>query len=234
MGKMAYNLKNMFKSKEQREIEARMEFNQNKRAFTRYYQELDASIKNFSKMARDAELSGNHENAKACAMFVLKQQKTQVKVQGLLQRFEMMHSMQQLSGVMSKFVEACAKMGYSMDDSINLKKMWKNTAEMDKALNKLDAMSDQMDMIFETIDSGMNRSGDVIASQEENEMEADTLLANIMGRHNAVTYAEPAAVQQNDQSAAVPASMELNDQGTAGQADDTDERLRRMMEDLKS
>ena len=74
MGKTAYNLKNMFKSKEQIELEARMQFNQTKRSFARYYQDLDGSIKNFSRMARDAELNGNHENAKAAAKFVLKLQ----------------------------------------------------------------------------------------------------------------------------------------------------------------
>ena len=52
MSKFTYNLKNAFKSKEQRELDARMEFNQNKRSFSKYYQELDASIKNFSQMAK--------------------------------------------------------------------------------------------------------------------------------------------------------------------------------------
>lgn len=223
MGKTAYTLKNMFKSKEKREIEARMEFNMNKRAFAKYYQELDTSIKNFSRMARDAELSGNHENAKSCVVFVMKLQKTQTKVQGLLQRFEMMYSMQRLTGVMERFVEGCARMGFSMDNSINLKNMFKNTAEMDKALTKLDAMSDQMNVIFDTIDSGMNGTGDIISSQDETDAAAEELLNDIMGRHNAVQYAEPAQ--------AVPASA--GPDAPAPEADDTDERLRRMMEELK-
>lgn len=223
MGKFAYNLKNLFKSKEQQEIEARMEFNKNKRAFAKYYQELDVTAKNFSKMAKDAELAGNHENAKSCAMFVLKLQKSQVKVQALLQRFEMMHSMSALSGVMTKFVSACTNMGYSMDSAIDLKKMWKNTAEMDKALGKLDAMSDQMDSIFDTIDSGMNSSTDTIASKEEDEADAEHLLDQIMGRYNSTNYAGAVAAPAEQQDA----------QNAAEVNDDTDERLRKMMEDLR-
>ena len=205
MSKTSYKLKNMFKSKEQIEVEARMRFNQNKRSFTKYYQELDASIKNFSKMARDAELSGNHANAKSCAAFVLKLQRTQVKVQGLLQRFEMMRSMQQLTGVMTNFMEACADMGFYMDDTIDLKSMWKNTAAMDQALGKLDAMSDQMDSVFDTIDSGMNGTSEDMMSEEEADSEADALLDRIMGRHNSINISSaPAAAVQE----AVPAAAE--------------------------
>ena len=193
MSKFTYKAKNLFKSKEQIEIEAKMKFNQNKRAFTKYYQELDASIKNFSNMARDAELSGNHANARSCAAFVLKLQKTQVKVQGLLQRFEMMYSMQRLTGVMTNFMQSCAEMGVNMDVNIDLKSMWKNTAEMDKALSKLDAMSDQMDSVFETIDSGMSNSQDVAASQTDPEVEADRILDQIMGRYNAIQGVPQAA-----------------------------------------
>ena len=222
MGKMAYVMKNMFKSKEQRELEARMEFNKNKRSFTKYYNELDVSVKNFSKMARDAELSGNHENAKSCALFVLKLQKTQVKVQALLQRFEMMNSMQRLAGVMSNFAEACTNMGFAMDTTINLKDMWKNTAEMDRAINKLDAMSDQMDMIFDTIDAGMSTDNEMIPSEEEQDKDAEELLRKIMGRHVTTQYA-PKPEEARAEGAANPEQV----------TDDTDDRLRRMMEDLK-
>ena len=225
MGKFTYKVKNMFKSQETRDIEAQMEFNKNRRAFTKYYQELDVTIKDFSKKAKEAELSGNHANAKSCAVFVLKLQRTQSKVQGLLQRFEMMHSMQRLSGVMTSFVDACTNMGYNMDSAINLKDLWKNTAEMDKAIAKLDAMADQMDQVFDTIDSGMNSNGEEIASQEENDAEAERLLNQIMGRHNITNY--PDALQQG---MAEPAAMESSPEA----ADDTDERLQKMMEDLKS
>lgn len=225
MGKFAYKVKNAFKSQETREIEAQMAFNKNKRAFAKYYQELDVSIKNFSKMAKDAELGGNHENAKSCALFVLKLQRTQTKVQGLLQRFEMMHSMTRLTGVMTTFVKACADMGYNMDSAIDLKNLWKNTADMDKAIAKLDAMADQMDQVFDTIDSGMNSTGEAIPSQEENDADAERLLNQIMGRHVITNY--PEATQQSTAEAEAA-------QSAPEAADDTDERLRRMMEDLKS
>lgn len=229
MSKTTYKLKNMFKSKEQIEVEARMRFNQNKRSFTKYYKELDDSIKNFSKMARDAELSGNHANAKSCAAFVLKLQRTQVKVQGLLQRFEMMHSMQRLTGVMTNFMEACADMGFYMDDAIDLKSMWKNTAAMDMALNKLDAMSDQMETVFDTIDSGMSNTNEEAMSAEESDVEADILLDKIMGRHNTINMAStPATVGKE---ATPPAAEPVSNEPIA---DDTDERLRRMMQELKS
>lgn len=221
MGKTAYKIKNMFKSPEQREIEARMEFNRNKRGFEKYYRELDQSIREFSQKAKEAELTGNHTNAVSCAVFVGKLQKTQTKVQGLLQRFEMMHSMQRLTGVMSKFVKACADMGYNMDSAIDLKAMWKNTAEMDMALEKMDAMSEQMDMIFDTIDSGMSQGSGTTLTPEESEAEAEALLDQIMGRHNAITYgrAETPAGLKETQEAAEP-------------EDDTDLRLQKLMEEL--
>ena len=222
MNKTTYKIKNMFKSEAEREAEAKMKFNQTKRSFTRYYNELNTSISSFSKMARDAELSGNHENALACTNFIRKLQKTQVKVQGLLQRFEMMHSMQRLTGVMSKFMQTCAEMGFSMDDSINLKSIMKDTITMDKALSKLDAMSDQLDMVFDTIDSGMgstNMDGDF---QEESEAETEKLLNDIMGRYNEINYTSPVAGQAAGK-----------EQGASVAEDDTEERLRRMMQELK-
>ena len=217
MGKWSHKMKNMFKSPEQIEIEAKMQFNKNKRAFTKYYQELDGSIRNFSKMARDAELSGNHANAKACAGFVLKLQKTQIRVQGLLQRFEMMYSMQRLTGVMTNFMDACADMGFNMDESIDLKKMWKNTAEMDKALGKLDAMSDQMDMVFDAIDNGMS-NGEGLSTAEEHDAEAEQALDQIMGRFNDIN---------------APASANAASNANGGQADaDAEEKLRSLMQNL--
>ena len=216
MAKMSYTLKNLFKSPEQKELEARMEFMKNKRAFTKYSTELEASIKNFSKMARDAELSGNHQNAVSCASFVIKLQNTQTKVQSLLGRFEMMYSMQRLSGVMSNFMKAATDMGYNMDANINLKDMWKNTAEMEKALNKLDAMSDQMDMVFDAIDSGMNLGQSEYMTDDEKEADASKMLDQIMGRYNTVTEPESAGGQKagNDEA-------EIN------------ERLQKMMQELK-
>ncbi len=222
MSKIGYKVKNAFKSKETIEVEAKMKFNQNKRAFKKYYDELDASIKNFSNMARDAELSGNHENARSCASFVVKLQKTQIKVQGLLQRFEMMYSMQRLTGVMTNFMKSCAEMGFNMDMNIDLKKMWKNTAEMDKALSKLDAMSDQMDTVFDTIDSGMNSNQNLIASEAETEAETDRVLDQIMGRYNALQDVPQAAAQ----------SVQAAPQAAAAENDDIEERLRRMKQEL--
>lgn len=227
MNKFTYQVKNMFKSKQQKEIEARMEFNQNRHAFQKYYQELDGKIKSFSKMARDAELSGNHENAVSCAKFMTKMQKTQVRVQGLLQRFEMMYSMQQLSGVMTNFSEACAKMGFNMNNNIDLKSMWKNTAEMDMALGKLDAMSEQMDMIFDSIDNGLNLNGnsDSLSGQEDSDAEANALLDQIMGRENVLKYGAAAPAQAVSNAEASP--------DEAKSLDDTEERLQKMLKELK-
>ena len=226
MGKVGYNLKNMFKSKEQIKMEAQMEFRKNKRSFEKYYSELDTSIKTFSKMAQKARMDGNEANALACAKFILKLQRTQTKVQGLLQRFEMMQKMAELSGVMSDFVKACAKMGFSMDANINLKSMWKNTAAMDQALGKLDAMTDQMDMVFDTIDAGLGQVDGEVMDDEESDAEAAELLDKIMGRHNTTTYA-PERV--------APAAEAVSEGAGRGatEQDDTDERLRRMMEELK-
>jgi hypothetical protein len=67
--KMMYKLKNMFKSKEQIELEARMMFNRQQREFNRYYKELGASIKKYEKMAEETARNGNHQNALSCARF---------------------------------------------------------------------------------------------------------------------------------------------------------------------
>lgn len=227
MGKLGYKMKNLFKSKEQIELEARMMFNKQQREFSRYYQELGTSIKKYSKMAEEAELQGNHANAIACAKFIGKLQKTQVKVQGLLQRFEMMHSMQRLSGVMTSFMQSCAEMGYSMDANINLKDMWKNTAAMDQAVNKLDAMSEQMDMVFDTIDQGLGSQAGVSMQEDDSEAEAAELLNSIMGRRNTINSVSA------PQAAAQPAAASTEAPQAAAAEDDTDERLRRMMQELK-
>ncbi len=227
MSKTTYKLRNMFKSKEKIEIESRMRFNQTKRSFSKYYRELDESIKRFSKMARDSELSGNHANAKSCAVFVLKLQRAQVKVQRQLQHFEMMRSMQQMTTVQTDFMKACADMGFYMDDAIDLKSMWKNEAAMEQALGKLDAMSDQMESVFETIDSGMSNSSEDMMSEEDADSEAEVLLDQIMGRHNSINMTASSA---KEQMGTIPAAMEA----AAKEADDTDERLHRMMQELKS
>ena len=125
MGIKWYKFKNLFKSKDQIELETRMKFNQTKRSFAKYSQELEGNIKSFTKMARDAELSGNHANALSCVKFVQKLQRTQVKVQGLVQHFEMTRSMQQMASVMSKFMHTCAEMGFNIDSNIDLKSMMK-------------------------------------------------------------------------------------------------------------
>lgn len=225
MGKVGYKLKNLFKSKDQIEIEARMQFEKNRRSFMKYYQELDVTMKNFSKMAVDAEKSGNHENAKACAKFVVKLQRTQIRVQGLLQRFEMMRSMQRLSGVYTDFVKACGEMGVSMDANIDLKSLWQNSAEMETAIGKLDAMSESMDMVFDSIDSGLSNGMGEMKTADENDAEADELLDRIMGRDNRIhnipadSFAEKVSAQTGTQAKEA--------------IDDEEEKLRKMMDELR-
>ena len=221
MKKIGYTLKNMFKSKEEIELEARMLYNKQQREFTRYYKELGLSIKKYEKMAEETAKSGNHQNALSCAKFVLKLRRTQVRVQGLLQRFEMMRSMQQLSGVMSNFMATCAQMGLNMDANINLKDMWKNTAMMEQSLSKLDAMSEQMDEVFNAIDGGLQDSSMEMDAEEDLDSEASAFLDQIMGRSNAlnsVPTAEPAAAQPAKQEAA---------------SDDSSELLSKMLQELK-
>ena len=94
---------------------------------------------------------------------------------------------------------------------------------MDKALGKLDAMSDQMNMIFDTIDTGLSGGNELGLNQDESDAEAEALLNDIMGRHNATHFPESS---QN-------LSAVANGDTTEKEVDDTDERLRRMMEDLK-
>ena len=222
MSKFSYTMKNLFKSKEERELEAKMQFLQNKKAFERYYRELNASIQSYSKMARDAELSGNHENALSCVKFIAKLRKTQVKVQALTQRFEMMYSMQKLGFIMSSFSKACANMGFNLDTTINLKGAMKDMGAMDKALAKLDSMSDLMDNIFETIDSGLASEGMDSGSSEAVDAEADRMLDQIMGRNNAIHFptGESASTAGGSAAAAEP-------------VDDTDEILKRLEGELK-
>ncbi len=209
----------LFKTKQQKEIEEKVAFNQKKKQFEKYYRDLDTSIKQFTKMAKDAELSGNHDNARSCIRFVQKLQQMQTKVQGLLQRFEMMWSMRQMSGVMDSFVKGCAKMGVNMSKTIDLGNLGKNMAKIEIGISQMDAMVDQMDMVFDTIDSGLGGNEDMYANPDERANDdVEQMLDQIMGRHNAVTY--PPAADPGE--------------GEAAALDDTDERLRKMMEDLKN
>lgn len=221
MKKIRYTLKNMFKSKEEIELEARMLYNKQQREFTRYYKELGLSIKKYEKMAEETAKSGNHQNALSCAKFVLKLRRTQVRVQGLLQRFEMMRSMQQLSGVMSNFMATCAQMGLNMDANINLKDMWKNTAMMEQSLSKLDAMSEQMDEVFNAIDGGLQDSSMEMDAEEDLDSEASAFLDQIMGRSNAIN-----SVPTVQTEAAQPAKQEAA-------SDDSSELLSKMLQELK-
>ena len=228
MRRFFYKLKNLFKTQQQKEIEARIQFNQDWRSFERYYRQLDSTIKGFMKMAKDAELAGNHDNARTAAIFVAKLQRTQTRVQGLLQRFKMMYEMQGLAGMMTQFMEASARMGVKISSDIDIKRMMRDTVEMEKGLSMLDAMTSQMDMVFETIDSGMTSSLGLDAesqpSEEEMVSEADRLIDQIMGRHNTMTYTSAQSAQPAQPSAA---------QHKAPSADeDTDARIKKMLSDL--
>ena len=225
MSKFTYKVKNLFKTPEQREIEARVEFNRTKRSFTKYYKDLDGSIANFSRMAKEAELSGNHANALSCVRFVQKLQRTQTKVQGVIQRFEMMESMRQFSGTMSKFVEVCSHMGFNIDANINIPKMLRDSVGLESALAKMDSATDQMDVIFDTIDSAMSTGEETYTSNGEMQSEAEEMLNSIMGRENIIQYAGKEAARTGETA---------GEKDAAEADDDTEEILRRMLNDLKS
>ena len=96
---------------------------------------------------------------------------------------------------------------------------------MTKALSKLDAMSEQMDMVFEAVDAGLSESGETPLSEEENENEAEAMLEQIMGRYNNVNIPVQAAAQTSGiASEAASPSAENSD---------TEERLQKMLQDLK-
>lgn len=237
MRKLTYNLQNIFKSKEQKEIEARMQFNRDRNTFKKYEKELETSIRDFTRMAEEAELRGNHQNAVTCAQFIRKLQRTQTRVQSVIQRFEMMRSAARLSSIMGTFTEACVRMGFQISENIDLKNMARNTATIEQSLEKLDTMTDQVDMIFDSIDRGMGGSNEL--SQEESEQDAEALLDSIMGRYNtvnAVGTANAAPAQAAAPQAVAPAAQVAAPQAAAPQlaaADDTSARLNKMMEELK-
>ena len=209
MSGIAEKLSNLFKSKQQKELEAKMEFQRNRRSFEKYYDDLGGTIKKFKKTMQDAELSGNHANAVSCAKFVLKLQNTQTKVQGLLQRFEMMKAMQDLTGVYVKFVDACGKMGVAMGSNINLQAVWKSNASMDQAISKLDAMSDNMNMVFKTIDEGLADSSadsDLVNVDDEAALK---LINQELGITNTINQPE-AKAEQPVQLKKTPAAEEAD------------------------
>lgn len=214
MGSVMYRLKNLFKTEEQINIETTMYYRKNKRYFTRCCDELGTSIEEFRKRAYNAEISGNHGNALACTAFALKLMRTQTRIHGLLERFEMLYSMQRLAGTMSRFMEGCARMGVSIDAGISLRTMTNNSAKLAMTLNKLDVMSDQLDEVFATIDGGMG--GDVISgvdisgngiSEEEVVVELNRLVGS-----NSLVQSKPGEATPN--------------------LDDTDKRLANMKEEL--
>lgn len=241
MRKITYKLQNLFKSKEQKDLEARMEFNRNRNTFKKYERELAKNIKDFTRMAQEAELSGNHQNAVACAQYIRKLQRSQTGVQALIQRFEMMQSAARMASIMGSFSEACAKMGFRISESINLQDMYRNTATIEQSLGKLDAMTEQMDMIFDSIDMGMSNSNEL--SEEESAKDAEALLNSIMGRYNTVNgvgeanapAAQAAApvAQAAAPQAAAPQTAAPQTAAPQAAADDTSARLQKMMDELK-
>lgn len=223
MGNASYKIKNMFKSKERRELEAKILFNRQKRDFEKYYKELSAIIKEYTEKAKNTALEGNHQNALSCAKFVLRMQHTQVKVQGLLQRYQMMYSMQRLANVMTNFMDTCAKMSFKMNSDINLKKMMKSTASMDEALNNLDAMADQMDEVFNVIDGYMDKET-LDPAFESNDAAAQQFLNQIMHIHNIQTTPD-APMAHEAPIASEPAVAEPSS--------DVAERIRRLKQELE-
>ena len=222
MRKFLYKLKNLFKSPQQIEIESRMEFERNKRSFEKYYQELDVSAKKFSKMAREAEMSGNHANALSCVKFVQTIQRSQTKVQALIQRFEMLHHAQRLGNVFTTFAKACNDIGVAMDATIDLKGLGKTVTTMEMSLGKLDALSEGMDLVFDSIDKTLVIGMGELQTESESEAEAEELLDRIMGRYNTGVMQQEATVPKN-----------VNEASREAAANDPDEeKLRSMMEEL--
>ncbi len=212
MKRIAYDIRNMFKTKEQIKIESKMKYNNQKREFERYDKELSTNIKRFTKMAEETAKSGNHQNALICARFVKKLQKIQVWTQGLRQRFEMMYAMLQLSNMMGTFAYACGEMGIIMDKNFNLEKMTRNTVAMEQGLGKMDTMMAQINDMFTDIDENLGDPNGEVLTDEELNAEALKFLDDIMGRSNiidSIPTVQPAAAQPVQQEAAADESSEL-------------------------
>ncbi len=210
-GYMSYKLKNLFKSKETIELEAKMEYRRNERTFKNYSKELKRQIIKFQNMAVESERQGKHANAMTCMKFVDKLQRSDGKVDAILQRFEMMNAMMQMSDVMVKFMESCAKMGYRMKSDINLSRMMSDSTEMNKALMMMDSMSDQMESVFSSID-GFADDGESV----EDMLDGDKLLEDRLS-------------QLMDRGAAAPQGVSAGEQQ---KLDDEDAEIRRKLDSL--
>ena len=129
---------------------------------------------------------------------------------------------------------ACVEMGFDMDNKLDLKSMSKNTMALETTLSKLDAMSDQMDEVFNSLDGMMGSTDDQGLSDEESDAQAAALLDQIMDRHNIVSYPElsqPAAAQP---VAAQPvAEQPAAEQPAANESDAIRERLLKMRQELQ-
>ena len=225
MSKLTYELSNMFKSHEQREIEARIEFQRKKRDFQKYSKDLKTTIQEFEMMAINAEKSGNSKNALVCVAFIRKLQKTESAIEGIILRFRMIESTRRLSGIMENFARACRRMGYDLDANLNLKTAMKNTVELEKALAKMEAMSEQMGMIFDSIDaSDMGDFGEQTSEVEVTEDDR-ALLDKLMHRDSL----------ENNPTASQPTRQPIiqTKEPTPESVEDEDEKLRKLIEGVK-
>ena len=80
-------------------------------------------------------------------------------------------------------------------------------------------MTDQMDMVFDVIDGGIKDSETDSLTEEEMNTEAETLLNQIMGTHNIISYPD-SVTEETQQSQGVSAE------------EDIDARLRKMRQEL--
>lgn len=193
--------RNWFKpriSEEERKVQARMEYQSTRRTLMSNASNLDKTIRKFKQMAYDAMQSGNKDNALELSKFIRHMTHSQQKVKRVLQRFEMLNALQNVSEIMIQFMKNCESVGINLKDGIRIDNLIRGQADMEAGLNRLDYISGQLDNVFDSIDESLGLHTEDFA---EGGSEADLqYLDEIVQEVEALRSARAQAIAHNENS----------------------------------
>lgn len=181
-------------NEQERRIEAEIAFRTQERNFKRYSTELNNSIAHFKELAYEAEQNGQHANALRAARFTRLLTATREKIEGVMQHFDLLRTLNGVGDMMVEFMNACSTLGCDLSEQIDVQALGQGEINMEKGLQRLAFMSDKVEQAFEMITSGMKDPDAGITATVEDE----AFLKDIMGENepaiaeSAPTIAEPA------------------------------------------
>lgn len=196
-------------SEDERRIQAQTEYRRQERNFQRYAAELDKAIVRFKQMAYEAHMKNQTDNALKCAAFTTKLTNTREKVDSVLQRFEMLQAMKNISDMMLQFMDSCSQIGFDLNQRIDIKALTSGQLQMSEGLNKLDYLSEQLEDVFNSIDDSFGLTN--LSGNESADPAAVKTLNNIVsefGGKVAIEDAKPLVTAASPISVASPVSAD--------------------------